>query len=145
MRSSRCSSLRSSLSRSQCLCSGRCVEGDGRMLTPRIHPNDRFCLWLLLPVWLLHLAGYFLRTRIRSSSGACWSMRRFFYSLLSSPNADWGGDDFTHVSRDDAGIYLSEGDQGHPGTWIWIGVEDVARLYQEYAERGATILHAPTN
>ena len=39
-----------------------------------------------------------------------------------------GGNDFTHVSRDDAGIYLSEGDQGHPGTWVWIGVEDVASL-----------------
>jgi predicted enzyme related to lactoylglutathione lyase len=40
---------------------------------------------------------------------------------------------------------LSAGDQGHPGTWVWIGVEDVASLYQEYTERGASMLHAPTN
>jgi predicted enzyme related to lactoylglutathione lyase len=49
------------------------------------------------------------------------------------------------VSRDDAGIYLSEGDKGHAGTWVWIGVEDVARLYEEYTESGATILHKPMN
>lgn len=70
---------------------------------------------------------------------------RYYVDVLGFVNADWGGDDFTHVSRDDAGIYLSEGDQGHPGTWVWIGVEDVASLYQEYAESGASILHAPAN
>ena len=42
-------------------------------------------------------------------------------------------------------IYLSEGDQGHPGTWAWIGVEDVAALHEEYVNSGATILEAPRN
>jgi predicted enzyme related to lactoylglutathione lyase len=70
---------------------------------------------------------------------------RYYVDVLGFANADWAGDDFTHVSRDDAGIYLSEGDQGNPGTWVWIGVEDVASLYREYTESGASILHAPTN
>ena len=87
MPSSRCSSSLSSLSRSQCSCSDRCVAGDGRMLTPRIHPSDRFCLWSPLPVWLLRLVGYILRTRIRSSSRACSSLRRFF--LFSALLTHW--------------------------------------------------------
>lgn len=70
---------------------------------------------------------------------------RYYVDVLGFTNADWGGDDFTHVHRDSAGIYLSEGDQGQPGTWVWIGVEDVAALHQEYLERGASIFEAPTN
>lgn len=69
---------------------------------------------------------------------------RCYVAVLGFVNADWG-DDFAHVSRDDAGIYLSESDKGHPGTWVWIGVEDVTRLYHEYTEPGASILRAPTN
>ena len=70
---------------------------------------------------------------------------RYYVDVLGFVNADWGGDDFTRVSRDNAGIYLCEGDQGHAGTWAWIGVDDVASLYEEYRENGATILHEPTN
>ena len=54
-----------------------------------------------------------------------------------SRNADWGDDNFTSVNRDAAGIYLCRGAQGHPGTWAWIGVEDVQALYEEYRARGA--------
>ena len=35
--------------------------------------------------------------------------------------------------------------QGQPGTWIWIGVEDAAALFEEYKARGATIRQEPTN
>jgi uncharacterized glyoxalase superfamily protein PhnB len=49
------------------------------------------------------------------------------------------------VSRDEASIYLSEGDQGQPGTWVWIGVEDVDALYEEFRKTGATILRPPEN
>jgi predicted enzyme related to lactoylglutathione lyase len=68
---------------------------------------------------------------------------RYYVDVLGFANADWGSDDFTCVSRDDASIYLSQGDQGHPGTWVWLGVEDVEALHQEFKERGATILHPP--
>lgn len=70
---------------------------------------------------------------------------RYYVDVLGFTNAEWGGDEFTHVSRDNAGIYLSEGDQGQPGTWVWIGVEDVASLFAEYTKSGAEILHAPIN
>jgi catechol 2,3-dioxygenase-like lactoylglutathione lyase family enzyme len=70
---------------------------------------------------------------------------RYYVDVLGFKNADWGGKDFTHVSRDNAGIYLCEGEQGQPGTWVWIGVENVTELYEEYVESGATICHAPEN
>ena len=70
---------------------------------------------------------------------------RYYLDVLGFRNADWGGDDFTCVTRDGASIYLSEGEQGHAGTWVWLGVEDVEALHEEYARSGATILHAPEN
>jgi predicted enzyme related to lactoylglutathione lyase len=70
---------------------------------------------------------------------------QYYVEVLGFTNAQWGGTEFTHVSRDSAGIYLSEGDQGHPGTWVWLGVEDVESLYDEYTKSGALILHAPIN
>ena len=69
----------------------------------------------------------------------------YYVEVLGFSNADWGSADFTCVTRDNAGIYLSEGDQGQPGTWVWVGVDDVEALYEEYKARGATILHPPEN
>jgi predicted enzyme related to lactoylglutathione lyase len=70
---------------------------------------------------------------------------RYYVDVLGFTNADWGGDDFTCVTRDNAGIYLSEGDQGQPGTWVWVGVEDAGALYEEYKAKGANILQSPEN
>jgi catechol 2,3-dioxygenase-like lactoylglutathione lyase family enzyme len=70
---------------------------------------------------------------------------RYYVDVLGFTNAEWGGDDFTFVTRDGAGIYLAEGDQGQPGTWAWIGVGDVEALFEEYTAKGATILHPPEN
>ena len=67
----------------------------------------------------------------------------YYVEVLGFSNADWGGDDFTCVARDGASIYLSEGDQGQPGTWVWVGVEDVELLHDELQETGAMILHPP--
>src|SRR4030095_458321 len=54
-------------------------------------------------------------------------------------NAEWGSDDFTVVSRDGAAIYLCRGSQGQPGTWAWVGVEDVDALYREYLQLGGRL------
>ena len=70
---------------------------------------------------------------------------RYYVDVLGYTNAEWGGEDFTCVTRDDASIYLAEGDQGLPGTWVWVGVEDVAILYEEYKASGAKILEPPEN
>ena len=70
---------------------------------------------------------------------------RYYVDILGFTNADWGGAGFTLVSRDAAGIYLAEGGQGNPGTWAWVGVEDVAALHREYSASGAMILETPRN
>jgi predicted enzyme related to lactoylglutathione lyase len=70
---------------------------------------------------------------------------RYYADVLGFKNADWGNDDFTSVNRDHAGIYLCRGGQGQPGTWVWIGVEDVDALYEEYKAKGAKFRHPPEN
>ena len=70
---------------------------------------------------------------------------QFYINVLGFENASWGNTEFTHVSRDTAGIYLCQGDQGRGGAWVWIGVEDAAKLHEEYKARGATIRRPPTN
>ena len=52
---------------------------------------------------------------------------------------------FASVSRECSNIFLCEGDQGHLGTWIWIGVPDVDTLCMELRSRGGIIRHPPTN
>lgn len=68
-----------------------------------------------------------------------------FYEVLGFENASWGNQEFTHVSRDGVGIYLSRNGQGQPGAWVWIGVEDVQKLHEQYKARGIPILLPPTN
>ena len=69
----------------------------------------------------------------------------FYVGQLGFKNADWGGEDFTSVSRDRAGIYLCRGDQGRGGAWVWIGVEDARRLHDELKARGVVIRAPLTN
>lgn len=70
---------------------------------------------------------------------------RYYVDVLGFTNAEWGTDEFTSIARDQAAIYLCRGDQGQPGTWVWVGVEDAAALYHEYQGAGATIRDAPQN
>jgi catechol 2,3-dioxygenase-like lactoylglutathione lyase family enzyme len=58
---------------------------------------------------------------------------------------DWQTPYFVSVSRGRCHIFLSEGDQGNPGAWIWIGVDDAGTLFDEYRASGAKIRHPPTN
>lgn len=52
---------------------------------------------------------------------------------------------FASVRRGKASLMLCEDDQGHAGTWVWIGVEDADALQDELRARGAVIRHPPTN
>ena len=70
---------------------------------------------------------------------------RFYVDVLGFMNASWGSDDFTCVTRDGTGIYLCRGDQGRGRAWVWIGVEDIEPLHEEYKARGVTIRMPPTN
>jgi predicted enzyme related to lactoylglutathione lyase len=69
----------------------------------------------------------------------------FYVNTLGFQNASWGNGDFTHVGRDGVGIYLCKGGQGQGKAWIWVGVEDVEKLHEEYKARGVTIRLPPTN
>jgi len=44
-----------------------------------------------------------------------------------------------------ATFFLSVGDQGHLGSWVWIGVEDAEALFREYQAKGANVRNPPTN
>jgi uncharacterized glyoxalase superfamily protein PhnB len=69
-----------------------------------------------------------------------------YYVNILGFKIDWGGETaFASVSRGGCHIMLCEGDQGHPGGWIWVGVGDVGRLYEDLRARGAKIRHRPTN
>lgn len=52
---------------------------------------------------------------------------------------------FASVSRGRCGLFLSEGDQGHPGSWVWIDGVDVEKVYAEFLASGAKIRNPPTN
>lgn len=52
---------------------------------------------------------------------------------------------FACVARGKCHLFLSEGDQGHLGTWVWIGVSDVERVFAEFQVAGATVRNPPTN
>lgn len=70
---------------------------------------------------------------------------RYYGKVLGFKNAPWGNEHFTCVSRGKACIYLCRGSQGKKGTWVWIGVSDVAKVHKEYKAKGAKIRHAPRN
>src|SRR5262245_14479446 len=59
---------------------------------------------------------------------------------------DWGSPPtFGAVARDQSEIFLCQGGQGQPGTWLSIFVDDVDELHDELVKRGATITSPPRN
>ncbi|HEX4285859.1 MAG TPA: glyoxalase superfamily protein [Terracidiphilus sp.] len=52
---------------------------------------------------------------------------------------------FASISRGRCCLFLSVGDQGHPGTWVWIDGKHVESLYLEFVASGAKIRNPPTN
>jgi catechol 2,3-dioxygenase-like lactoylglutathione lyase family enzyme len=57
----------------------------------------------------------------------------------------WRADPLACVARDRTAVMLSEGDQGHSGTWLWISTTDADALYAELEARGAIVRFPPTN
>lgn len=72
-----------------------------------------------------------------------------YYQDVLRFELDWGGDSanslIASVSRDKCCLMLFEGGQGHLGTWVWIGVEDIEPLYEAYLAKGAKFILPPTN
>jgi catechol 2,3-dioxygenase-like lactoylglutathione lyase family enzyme len=53
--------------------------------------------------------------------------------------------DFGSVSRGDSILFMCQGCQGNPGSWMWIFAPDVDRLHDELVRRGAIIKLKPTD
>ena len=69
----------------------------------------------------------------------------YFVDVLGF-KVDWrAGDLLASVGRGPCHLFLCEGDQGHPGAWVWIGVGDAAVLHDELSAKGARVRHPPTN
>lgn len=49
------------------------------------------------------------------------------------------------VSRGRCALFLVQGDQGNPGSWVWVGVSDVDLVHAEFLRSGAKIRQPPTN
>ncbi|MCH9686737.1 MAG: VOC family protein [Deltaproteobacteria bacterium] len=52
---------------------------------------------------------------------------------------------FASVQRGHVALFLCEGCQGQPQTWVSVFIDDVDELHREYQRRGATIVQPPTN
>jgi len=70
--------------------------------------------------------------------------RRYYIQRLGF-SLDWDAGTMISVSRDDNSIMLCEGEQGQPGTWIWIGVQNANALFAEFVAKGARIRSPPQN
>jgi len=73
-----------------------------------------------------------------------------YYTRVLGFKVNWGFPEsgeqfFASVSRGKCCLFLSVGDQGHPGAWVWIDGKDVDVLYEEFKASGARIRNPPTN
>lgn len=68
-----------------------------------------------------------------------------YYVIVLGFKIEFQESAFASVSRGRCGLFLAEGDQGYAGGWAWIGVSDIAPLYEEYRAKGARLRHPPTN
>jgi len=70
----------------------------------------------------------------------------FYCDILGFNAAEWGSEDFTSVNKDGGGIYLCQGAQGQPGTWVWVGFDgDMNTFYTYLLSQGVTVLRPPVN
>ena len=75
---------------------------------------------------------------LRVNDGAA---SRDYYVQALGFKINFETEDFVSVSRGRCCLFLCEGDQGHPGAWVWIDGQDVDALYAEYQsseQRSAT-------
>src|ERR1700689_5485243 len=69
---------------------------------------------------------------------------RYYVDVLGF-KVNWNAGQMASVGRGRCGIMLCEGEQGNPGTWVWVGVGDADLLFEEYRAKGAKIRHPPNN
>jgi catechol 2,3-dioxygenase-like lactoylglutathione lyase family enzyme len=70
---------------------------------------------------------------------------RSYYVQTLGFSLDWDAGRMISVSRNDQSIMLCEREQGQPGTWLWIGVDDADVFFAEFSAKGARIRSRPEN
>src|SRR3954466_10263512 len=68
-----------------------------------------------------------------------------YYINVLGFKVNWQAVGFASVSRGQCNLMLAQGEQGNPGTWVWIGVNDADMIFDEYLAKGAKIRHPPNN
>lgn len=69
-----------------------------------------------------------------------------YYVKVLGFTLDWQDDTGSaSVTRDGCSLMLCQGDQGHPGTWVWVGVADVDALHESLKAHGAIVRHPPSD
>ena len=68
-----------------------------------------------------------------------------YYTQALLFQVDFRSPDFARVSRGRCRLFLCAGDQGNPGSWIWIDGVDVEKVHEELSASGAKIRNPPTN
>ena len=68
-----------------------------------------------------------------------------YYLDVLGFHVQWRMETIACVSRGDCGLVLCEGDQGNPGSWVWIGVGDAEALHAELEAKGAKVRNPPAN
>jgi catechol 2,3-dioxygenase-like lactoylglutathione lyase family enzyme len=79
--------------------------------------------------------------------GSLRASQRYYRDALGF-KVDWEyGEppDFGAVSRGDAVLFMCQGCQGNPGSWMMIFTPNVDRLYQEISGKGAIVKMPPTD
>ena len=69
----------------------------------------------------------------------------YYLNALSFELRWRSGDGFACVARDKCSISLTDDNQSQPRMWIWIGVQNVRDLHQQYISAGANIRNPPNN
>ncbi len=71
-----------------------------------------------------------------------------YYTKSLCFTGEWIWDDeatFGGVSLDCVRLFFCKQDQGHPGTWLCINLENVDDYYEQIKDKGAVILSPPDN
>jgi len=68
-----------------------------------------------------------------------------YYTRILGFTLEWSDATFGSIRRGRCHLFLAAGDQGHLGTWTYIGVEDCDAVHEEYKASGARIRNPPTN
>jgi catechol 2,3-dioxygenase-like lactoylglutathione lyase family enzyme len=68
-----------------------------------------------------------------------------YYTKSLGFRLDWQAGNFASASRDRCSLMLTEDEQGHAGTWLWVPAADVEKLHTEWLASGAMIRQGPTN